>query len=956
MTRLLPLLVSGFLLFTIQPWRAQGQALIFDKLLVFPDGNQVRIETALKSSKHLDDVELSGAITHAKTGHLLWQGSWGRTNFRTGTTSVVTQMVSGLKPELWSPASPTLYNLKVTAKKGKVLAEDTVRFGFRSFASRHGNFVLNGRPIFLRGLAINPPGRTIPAEAGESRAFAEAYVRFLKSQNVNTIRLTHDSQIWFDVCDELGMIVYQGQYGSPLETGRGKQGPPADFEKSLAAYKRLFETYARHPAILIYVLSNELPVSGTRGREFHDFLSRAHSELKPWDSTRLYIGNAGYGEGREGDICDVHRYWGWYYNTFLTYYNLRDQTLFGDASKDQPVTFTECVGSFTGPLGEFNSIVRKQLGAQLNWTGHSASQREDALNYQSFIVKQTTETFRRLRPINPRLSGIMPFTILFYNWSGIHSFEQMKAKPAMDQMAISYQPVLLSWELWTSQVYAGSTIHPTAHVINDAEDGAVLANATLIYQLNAKDGREVMRAEVKLPDIPYYGAWSKRLAVKVPSDLPAGNYHLSGRIVSERRTISKNETDLFVAGKEWDGSPGPLEEPVSLYDPAGPTAASLEKLGVPFKKIHDFAQGPPPGRALIIGEGAADSSLNAATMKLKQFVRGGGRILCLQPKPGAFNLDWLPEPVTFFTASANAATYPPSSRPFSGNMNINPERPDHPVFNGLNRQRLALWSDYTDWDQTRPGFPRVFPVTAGYKLTKSESLGRTAILANYDRGLEGVALCEMFDGEGSVLLSGFDLTARSGLDPAADRLLMNLVRYAASRASHEIHPLIEKPVRWGNYASEHGLITGPLNGLVVNSDWVRPPTNPSAAPLTQAQGEWNTKPGDQFLPHGRCALGPFGYSTGSSLKDLDPSSKIGSGIFWARIPSGKTKLITSVENRSSEPGSIRVTTDERVPGAEVAIPPGKTMSVTTPLRGERTNICVRYTASKSLVLLQTEFE
>src|SRR5207237_1574130 len=121
--------------------------------------------------------------------------------------------------------------------------------------------------------------------------------------------------------------------------------------------------------------------------------------------------------------------------------------------------------------------------------------------------------------------------------------------------------------------------------------------------------------------------------------------------------------------------------------------------------------------------------------------------------------------------------------------------------------------------------------------------GGSAILAKYDRGLEGVGLCEMFEGAGSVIISGFDLAPRCGLDPAADRLLMNLVRYAASKAAHEIHPLIEKPIQWGNYASEQGLITGPLNGMVVNSDWVKPPTNPLATPLKQTQGEWNTKPG-----------------------------------------------------------------------------------------------------------------
>src|SRR5206468_9724164 len=120
------------------------------------------------------------------------------------------ETVSGLKPKIWSPASPTLYILEVFATRdGKTLATRKVRFGFRSFEIHDGQFQLNGQPIFLRGVAINPPGRGIPESVGESRKFAEDYVRFLKSQNLNIFRIsTDESQVWFDVCDELGMMLY----------------------------------------------------------------------------------------------------------------------------------------------------------------------------------------------------------------------------------------------------------------------------------------------------------------------------------------------------------------------------------------------------------------------------------------------------------------------------------------------------------------------------------------------------------------------------------------------------------------------------------------------------------------------------------------------------------------------------------------------------------------------------
>ena len=79
--------------------------------------------------------------------------------------------------------------------------------------------------------------------------------------------------------------------------------------------------------------------------------------------------------------------------------------------------------------------------------------------------------------------------------------------------------------------------------------------------------------------------------------------------------------------------------------------------------------------------------------------------------------------VVSLTGSANDPTYPPRTRPFREQMNVNPERPGHPVFRGLDRKRLALWSDYTGWDETKPGFPQVYPVTAGFKLQKPEASG-----------------------------------------------------------------------------------------------------------------------------------------------------------------------------------------------------------------------------------------
>ena len=66
-------------------------------------------------------------------------------------------MVSGLKPELWGvPLRLRFTTSKLAAKKGKVLAEITVRFGFASFESRHGNFLCSQWASDFSAY-INPP-------------------------------------------------------------------------------------------------------------------------------------------------------------------------------------------------------------------------------------------------------------------------------------------------------------------------------------------------------------------------------------------------------------------------------------------------------------------------------------------------------------------------------------------------------------------------------------------------------------------------------------------------------------------------------------------------------------------------------------------------------------------------------------------------------------------------------
>ena len=92
-------------------------------------------------------------------------------------------------PAVWDLASPTLHNLNCSLRQSGQVQQVSLRFGFRSFHAVAGRFELNGRPIFLRGNSVNPPGRYIDDSIGTSYSFAYSYLRSLKRRHINSVRL-----------------------------------------------------------------------------------------------------------------------------------------------------------------------------------------------------------------------------------------------------------------------------------------------------------------------------------------------------------------------------------------------------------------------------------------------------------------------------------------------------------------------------------------------------------------------------------------------------------------------------------------------------------------------------------------------------------------------------------------------------------------------------------------------
>ena len=294
-------------------------------------------------------------------------------------------------------------------------------------------------------------------------------------------------------------------------------------------------------------------------------------------------------------------------------------------------------------------------------------------------------------------------------------------------------------------------------------------------------------------------------------------------------------------------------------------------------------------------------------------------------------------------------------------MNINLERPYHPIFSGLNPRMFRLWADYTSYDESKNGFPTIYPVNTGYEL-QSPSIEDVAILANYSRALAGTALSELFVGKGSILLSGFDLIDHCEVDPVADKLLSNIIQYMAVNKKHEQYVAVNDSIIWGDYASERGIVNAPCNGLMVNTIPIIP-KGQEELPKYKVQvdeygyqyagsyGGWNSKPGVQYVTYGRRPMAPFTFSRGGS-PIVDTSSTVGEGYFYLALPRKAKTMVTVLENPVDEPLNISLSVTDGT-WEKYIIQPKQQLIIRTNISHLKNKMKVTLKGDRRTILLKT---
>ncbi len=218
--------------------------------------------------------------------------------------------VTGL--ERWSPETPRLY--KVVIRAGDDSIDDLI--GFRTIETRGTEILLNGKPVFLRGVSIHAEAPYRLGRANTSKD-AEILLGWAKELGCNFVRLAHypHDETMLRTADRMGLLVWSE---NPVYWALEFDNP----QVLVKAEQQLDEeigTSRNHASIILWSMANETPDTEARTQFIETLADRA----RRLDPTRLITaallvraeGSTKVIDdplGKALDVIGFNEYIGWY--------------------------------------------------------------------------------------------------------------------------------------------------------------------------------------------------------------------------------------------------------------------------------------------------------------------------------------------------------------------------------------------------------------------------------------------------------------------------------------------------------------------------------------------------------------------------------------------------------------------------------------------------------------------
>ena len=180
------------------------------------------------------------------------------------------------KPQLWTPENPKLYKVEIQ------LGDETIsdEIGFRTIETRGKQILLNGEPIFLKGISIHEEK---PNGGGRANSTDDAHtlLSWAKELGCNYVRLAHYPHNEYAVreAERMGILVWSEipVYWTIAWTN------PATYANAERQLDDMIARDQNRANVIIWSIANETPHSAERDT----FLGKLAKHARQLDPTRL---------------------------------------------------------------------------------------------------------------------------------------------------------------------------------------------------------------------------------------------------------------------------------------------------------------------------------------------------------------------------------------------------------------------------------------------------------------------------------------------------------------------------------------------------------------------------------------------------------------------------------------------------------------------------------------------
>jgi beta-glucuronidase len=265
------------------------------------------------------NISFSARLNKAEAGHTLTVSIPElklKKTFTTDTNGTIhcsLFTIPSKKLQLWTPENPKCYRVEISLNTSTISDE----IGFRTIETRDKQILLNGQPIFLKGISIH---NEKPNGGGRANSVEDArtLLSWAKELGCNFVRLAHypHHEEMVREAEKMGILVWSE---IPVYWTIAWKNPKT-YENAQNQLRDMIARDHNRANIIIWSIANETPHSAERDQ----FLGNLAQYARTLDNTRLismamevtgasnYVNRLNDNMNQYVDVVSFNQYIGWY--------------------------------------------------------------------------------------------------------------------------------------------------------------------------------------------------------------------------------------------------------------------------------------------------------------------------------------------------------------------------------------------------------------------------------------------------------------------------------------------------------------------------------------------------------------------------------------------------------------------------------------------------------------------